>query len=463
LIAEAQVQEAVFAGMIERLEVFVQPFAKCLLRREQQEHALDFVSGLLSDVQRKNTESIAYRHDQERKDLQHFIGQSQWDHGPLLLELARQVGQELGRADGVLVFDPSSFPKKGTESVGVQRQWCGRLGKVENCQVGVYLAYVSAEGHALVDMRLYLPREWAQDSRRRDKCHVPRLVRYRSRHELCLEMLDEQGHLLPHQWIAGDDELGRSGVFRRDLHERGERYLLAVPANTRVRDLEEPRPPRRSIYGCVPKVPFCNVERWSKAVAENAWTKLVVRDAEKGPLTVEIVKRRVQAQCVGGRLGSEELLVVIRTLDERGELKQDYYLSNTHWKTPLPELARVAKAEHRIEECFQRGKSEAGLGDYEVRSWPGWYHHQTLSLLAAWFLVMETRRGKKMDASNYLPPNSFRSCATVATGFQLQSTRPHHSRMHPPQRTKPTRTLSPLQTPQPLAPLGLTAKADLEQ
>ena len=145
-------------------------------------------------------------------------------------ELARQVGTELGEADGVLVFDPSAFAKKGTESVGVQRQWCGRLGKLENwSRVGIYLGYVSRREHALVDVRLYLPKEWANRKRRRQKAGVPAAIRFRTRHELMLDMLDEHGSLLPHAWIAGDDELGRSSWFRQEFSRScvNECYLLA--------------------------------------------------------------------------------------------------------------------------------------------------------------------------------------------------------------------------------------------
>jgi len=120
----------------------------------------------------------------------------------------------LGEADGVLVFDPSAFPKKGTESVGVQRQWCGRLGKLDNCQVGIYLGYVSCHEHTLVDFRLDLPKEWARRKRRRQKAGIPEAIRFHTRHELILEMLDEWGPLLPHAWISGDDELGRCSWFR---------------------------------------------------------------------------------------------------------------------------------------------------------------------------------------------------------------------------------------------------------
>src|SRR3954468_15262263 len=161
LLGDAEVRPGLLRGLLPRLETFLEPFVRSLCCAEQRTNARHYVSGLLSDLPSKDAESIAYLHDRERQGLQKFIGQAPWDHKPLITELARQVGAELGEADGVLVFDPSAFPKKGTESVGVQRQWCGRLGKLENCQVGIYLGYVSRREHALADFRLYLPKEWA--------------------------------------------------------------------------------------------------------------------------------------------------------------------------------------------------------------------------------------------------------------------------------------------------------------
>src|SRR3984885_9548716 len=242
LLQDAEVDPQVLRDLEPRLDRFLDPFVDCLQRCEQEDHVRDYVAGLLCELDYKNVESIAYLHDQERDPLQKFIGQSPWNHRPLLTELTCSVARELGSADAVLVFDPSAFPKKGTASVGVQRQWCGRLGKLENCQVGVYLGYVGPEDHALVDVRLYLPREWTNDRARCKRAGVPREVRFRTRHDLALEMLDEHGGLLPHAWVAGDDEMGRSSGFRRALAERQEQYLLAVPSNTLIRDLEdEPR------------------------------------------------------------------------------------------------------------------------------------------------------------------------------------------------------------------------------
>lgn len=413
LLDDAVVAPAVFRGVLPRLEKFVQRFAECLKEPEQKQHMQHYVAGLVSGVQRKNVEAIAYLHDQERQGLQKFVGQCPWDYRPLSMELAGQVGTALGEADGVLVCDPSAHPKKGNASVGVQRQWCGRLGKIDNCQVGIYLAYASRRGHALVDERLFLPEAWAKDKQRRKKCGVPKEVRFRTRHELALDMLDEKGYLLPHSWVAGDDEMGRSTRFRRALQDRNERYLLAVPSNTLIRDVDA-APPSYCGRGPRPGVPFVRVDRWWAALPASTWTTIEVRPGEKGPLTVELVKARVQAKTERRRAGPEETLVIVRERQQDGTVKHDYYLSNATMATPLAEFARVAKAEHRIEECLQRAKSEAGLSQYQVRTWKGWHHHQTLSLLATWFLTQEERRGKKMDPRDHGAADPLGHCDAVA-------------------------------------------------
>src|SRR3954454_16552999 len=178
LLDDAEVSPGLLRGLLPRLETFLEPFVRSLCCCEQRTNARHYVSGLLSDLKSKDAESIAYLHDRERQGLQKFIGQAPWDHKPLVTELARQVGQNLGEPGGVLVFDPSAFAKQGKKSVGVQRQWCGRLGKVENCQVGVFLGYASRAGHALVDFRLFLPKEWARDKQRRKEAGVPKQVRF---------------------------------------------------------------------------------------------------------------------------------------------------------------------------------------------------------------------------------------------------------------------------------------------
>jgi len=446
LLEECAVASQVFDRVMPRLEKFMEPFVENLIRREQCEHACTLVQGLLSDLEHKNVESIAYRFGQQRMPLQWFVGKSDWDHEPLRDELVRQVGQQLGEEDGVIVFDPSGFPKSGRESVGVARQWCGRLGKVDNCQVAICMGYVSSKEHALVDTRLFLPREWTKDKERRAKAGVPQEVRYRTRHQLCLEMLEQHGDRLPHAWITGDDEMGRPYWFRRRLNRLGEQYLLAVPSNTQIRDLEV-APPDYGGRGRYPKRPWARVDQWIENLSKHGWTRVDVRDGSKGPLVVEVVKRRVVARTEKRQEGHEEVLVVtrFRERDTRRVVQTDYYLSNASPNTSKAEFARAAKAEHRVEECIQRAKSEAGLADYEVRNWKGWHHHQILSLIATWFLVTEARRGKKMDTGDHGATDPRRHRHHPAPRVRMRYALPHPARTRTTTHSQRTRSPLPLE------------------
>jgi SRSO17 transposase len=444
LLEQAQVSAADWDGVTARLVEFVAPFVGVLTEAAQRRHFAEYAAGLLSTLDRKTGEGIAYLHGQDRKQMQQFVGESPWEHAPVLIELARQVGRQIGEAEGVIVFDPSAFAKKRTKSVGVARQWSGRQGKVDNCQVGISMGYVSRQEHALVNTRLYLPKEWTKNRKRCRAAGVPDEVKFQTRHELALAMLEESGPLLPHGWVAGDDEMGRCGPFRAALRSRGERYLLAVPSNTLIRDAEVP-PPEYSGRGRHPKVPWQRVDRWCAALPESAWTALDVRDGEKGPLVIDVTIRRVQARTPQGGTGPDEVLFITRECQSDGSLKHDYYLSNAAASTPVLEFARVAKAEHRIEECFQRGKSEAGLGDYQVRNWRGWHHHQTLSLIAAWFLNEQTRRGKNPDSRDDRPasPPSDRGPHRTPTPIEhADSRRRYRPALAATQRTRPRGTLS---------------------
>jgi SRSO17 transposase len=445
MLAECEVSPEVFRGVQPRLEQFVKPFAALLQRKEQKQHAMDYMSGLMSDLERKNVESIAYRHDQDRRALQRFVGCAEWDYQPLIQELARQVGQELGEADAVIVFDPSGFPKKGKQSVGVARQWCGRLGKVDNSQVAVYMAYVSREGQALVNTRLYLPEEWAKDRARRQAAGVPKHIKFQTRHAQALDMLQEQGSLLPHAWIGGDDEMGKNAAFRRDLHDRQEQYLLAVPGEMLMRNLEVP-PPARKAAGRAPKQPFQRIDRWRDSLSDEAWTRVNVRDGEKSALEVEVALCRVQTKLKGRVMPYEETAVVIRCLDEQGATKYDFYFSDAPRETPAQEFARVALAAHRVEEAIKRSKSEAGLADYEVRTWLGWHHHQALSLIATWFLVLETRRGKKMDSGAHGSTDPRWDRHVAASCLPMPHARSNRTKQNTATQTKRRSTLLPLQS-----------------
>jgi SRSO17 transposase len=419
LLEECQVVPEVFQQVMPRLATFMAPCVATFYRQAPAEHAQTYVCGLLSNVTRQNIASIAYRCGHDRLPLPRCIGWAEWDDAPVRQDLTRQVAAQLGHADAVLGCAPSAFAKAGAESVGVARQWCGRLGKVDHCQGALYLGYVSATEHSLVAMRLSLPTEWTKDKARLDKAGVPHERRgYRSRHQLALEMVQERGTALPHGWIAGDDEMGRPYGLRRRLEPLAERYLRAVPSTTLICD-QEVNPPAARGRGRRPQRPWQRVDQWSAALPADAWTTIDVRDGATGPLVVDLVTRRVVARTPQRQEGHAEMVVVSRYRERDSDkvVKVDFSLSKAEPETPLGVFARVTKAEHRIEECLQRSKSEAGLADYEVRHWTGWHQHHTLSFIATWFLVTETRRGKKMDSGDHGAPDPRRHRVDSAPGM----------------------------------------------
>ncbi len=424
LWSDCLVSPDVFNEMVDRLGAFVMPYQQAL-ETEADPHAMHlYLQGLLSHVPRKNAEDIAAWVDVERQVLQDFLGIAPWDHRPLIRVLVGQVAQRLGQPDGIIAFDPSRFPKRGTHSVGVKRQWCGHRGKVDNCQVGVFMGYVSEQDHALLDFRLSLPEDWARDERRCEECHVPSEVQYHTRQAQCLEMLEVWGHQVLHGWVTGDDELGRHTRFRQDLRERGERSVLGVPCTTTVRDLEAPLPEYAG-RGRPPKAPWQSVTQWRQCLEAEAWTYVTVRDGEKGPVAIEMVTRRVQTRIERKRTGPDEWLVVTRrpladdraleprasrdATDQDAHYRYHSYLTPTDggkvaFKEPsLGKLGRVIKAGACIEASFKRGKGEVGMDEDQVRTWQGWHHHMVLSLMAVWFLIGETHRGQQMTPALTLP------------------------------------------------------------
>jgi SRSO17 transposase len=185
LWSDCRVSPDICTQMVERLGEFVVPYQRAL-ETEADQHAMQlYLQGLLSHVDRKNAETIAALVDVERQVIQDFIGTAPWDHRPFITVLVGQAVEQLGEPDGIIALDPSSFPKRGRHSVGVKRQWCSHRGKVDNCQVGVFMGYVAEEEHALLDFRLYLPQEWTRDEQRRRACHVPPEMRYQTRQEQC--------------------------------------------------------------------------------------------------------------------------------------------------------------------------------------------------------------------------------------------------------------------------------------
>lgn len=400
LLDDATLSPAAVVSCRGRLTRFLQRYLPLFYRDEQRQLATVVIEGRLSGLQRKTSEPIANQAGRPRKPVQHFVGSGKWDDDAVLAEIRSHVRETLADPTAVLVVDPSAFPKKGEHSCGAKRQWCGRLGKEENCQVGVFLAYAAAGGAALVDRRLYLPRDWAEDKKRRRECHVPKGVTFQEKWRIALDQLDRSGPALPHGWVAADDEFGRVLAFRAGLRDRRERYVLDVPCNTRVRDLGEAAPPRTHHGGRAPKPPFRRADEWAARQPASSWQRLEVRAGEKGPLVVEAVEApRVQTQDEKGHVGPVERLVVIRSTE--AEAKTWYVLSNAAVEVPLQELVFGHGQRHKVEELFQQGNEEVGLDHYEVRGWEGWHHHMTLALLALWFLVLERRRlGEKKTGAD---------------------------------------------------------------
>jgi SRSO17 transposase len=393
LLEQTNVSPNDLLSCAERLTTFVQRYLPLFARQEQRDHAHTMLRGKLTGLPRKTTEPIATQAGQKRRPLQHFVGAGQWHDAGVRTELRRHVREQLADPKAVLVLDNHGVPKKGDDSCGVARQWCGRLGKVDNCQIGYFLAYIAPQGKTLVDARLYLPEERAADSQHRNQTYVPKDVTYQEGWRLGLGLLDRCACQLPHGWVAGDDEFGRSSALRQLLRVRRERYVLDVPSNTLVRDLSQRRTP--ATPGRPPRLPlFERADVWAARQPKKRWRKFRWPGGEKGPRQVKALQQWVQSKDEGGQVGARERLVVMRTCEKHANTW--YTLSNARKEVPLAEVVRARGAQHGVEELFEEGCQEVGLNHYEVRSWTGWCHHITLTLLALWFLQLERLRlGKK--------------------------------------------------------------------
>jgi SRSO17 transposase len=387
-------------------EDFVQRFAPLLGQDSRTARAHAYLRGLLLDNDdNKTAEALAlkvYGDPSQVRMTQVFVSQSPWPDEPVRQELVAWVADELDDADGILVLDESSFPKCGSKSVGVARQYCGATGKIDNCQVAVYAAYASATGHTLLDTRLYLPEEWTSDPGRCRAAGVPEAVVFRTKPELALELVLAWRTQVRHSWITFDEVYGRDPGFSSGLEELGERYIGEVPKSTRVwrnrPAVQEPGAgsrgaPRRKARVAPGEPDSQTVAAVAAALPASAWKRLRVRDGSKGEQWAQFARVRVAAER-DDLPGPELWLVIERTSSQQPEVK--YYLSNAAATCPLLTLVQAAHSRWTIEDCFLRGKGEVGLEDYEVQGWRGWQHHQTLVLLALWFLLLQQRRlGKK--------------------------------------------------------------------
>jgi SRSO17 transposase len=388
--------QSAFEQVTVSFAAFHAEFAPLFGRTDTQGRSEQYLRGLLvQQTDRRNAENMAETiNGATPRALQRLLTEAPWQTGPVIDRLQRYVGVRLNEPMGVFVIDESGFPKQGTHSVGVARQYCGTLGKVANCQMGVFLAYASSRGQALVDRRLFLPKTWTEDRARCQDAGVPDDVEYQSKAALGLAMLRQAkaaGHL-EGQWVAGDDAYGMVPTLRDALDAEDWRYVLDVPKITPVfvalPALELPpwsgrgrRPSRPTV---VPEsLPAQTVEALAAALPSAAWQTVTVAEGAQGPRTYRFVAQRVWERRAG--LPGRPCWVLLRRNLDGSEAR--YYLSNAPADTALLTLARVAATRWTIETEFKTAKGETGLDEYEVRSWRSWHHHITLALLAGAFLL----------------------------------------------------------------------------
>ncbi len=359
-----------------------QRFAPLFGYQPAQGHALTYLRGLLLQEGRKNTEAIALNfNDGNVRPLQEFIAASPWDYRPVQQEIQSVFAQTLAPSTAqwnigtVGVIDESGFPKKGDHSVGVARQWCGRLGKKDNCQVGVYLVGVTPAGTALLEHQIYLPEEWILDKERRREAGIPRSITFRTKPQLALDLharVRATGKV-SFDWLVFDALYGRNEEFLAALEQRKQFYVGEVPVTTTVWTKEPATQiPEYSGRGRQPTQPVRGSVRNVKEVAESlpaeSWQVLCLREGSGEPVIFEFAAVRVWAMREQ-KPGPPIWLLVRRPVGGEGEVK--YYVSNASEQTPLKVLALVSGCRVRVEEHFEDSKFYLGMGHYEGRSWPG--------------------------------------------------------------------------------------------
>ena len=332
-------------------------------RRDLRCHAECYLRGLISRVERKNGWQLAEELGQQTPtNLQHFVARSRWSADEVRDDLRQYVVNHLGSKDGVLIVDETGFLKKGEKSVGVKRQYSGTAGRIENSQIGVFLAYRSNAGHALIDRSLYLPKEWAADAARRAEAKVPESVTFATKPALASAMLKRTLDAgVPAKWVTADEVYGSDSKFRRFCEDRGLGYVVAISSNTHL-FLRGRR---------------TRVDEHVQQMPKRVWRQLSCGPGLKG-------ERLYDWAFVSWPHPEDNNFtrgfLVRRSLSDPDDLA--YFFTNAPKRTPLKTIVRIAGSRWAVEECFEQAKQEVGLDEYEVRSWVGWHRHITLSMLA---------------------------------------------------------------------------------
>ncbi len=342
-------------------------------RIEAEERARSYVQGLLSPIERKNGWQIAEKAGNKTPyGIQNLLGRSVWDADGVRDELIEYVKEHLYSPEGVGVLDETGFIKKGKQSVGVQRQYSGTAGKVENCQIGVFLTYVSEKGHTFLDRALYLPESWTQDPDRCRRAGVPEAIEFATKPALARQMLSRTTALgLRFAWITGDAVYGNNPGLREALEDQLQQHVLGIACSEQVTLGDISLPAREAIA----------------YLADKSWQRLSAGNGTKGPRTYDWAVIPLNEPAAEGWT---HRLLVRRSLKDPNDMA--YYRVFAPTTCPPAEMVRVAGCRWTIEECFETAKGEVGLDQYEVRSWTGWYRHITLACLAHAFLsVMRTQ------------------------------------------------------------------------
>ena len=398
----------------EQLVRFHDQFALLFGKAQAQEHAYDYIKGLMTCPERKSIEPIALLVGHgDVSGLQKFVGAAPWAGDDVMAEAQALFAEELapsaaGSPVGVVgVIDESAFSKKGAHSAGVARQHNGRQGKEDNCQVGVFLIAVTPAGSALLDHQLFLPESWCEatpeTNDRRDRAHIPEDVAFRTKPRIAAELVRDVAVLgqVELDWVVADDEYGRAGHFLDELELLGQRYVLEVPVTTAFWTTDPAGcVPEYSGRGRKPTSPVRDAVRTAGVLASElpagTWRALQVREGTIGPLVFEFAAVRVWGMR-HRKPGQPCWLLIRRSLGAEPEYR--YYGSNADGETPLSTLALVACTRCRVEEFFEDCKSYLGMTEYETRSWVGWHHHMTLVGLAHLFVTLARMRLQKKRRS----------------------------------------------------------------
>jgi len=394
-----QLEEPDVKGFVEELQRFHASFADCFARKESRENAYTYLVGRFSSLERKTIEPIAQHVEGSRsvRSMQRSISEGALDERQALQVYHQMVHDEMGESDGVLVFDESGTVKKGTYSAGVARQYCGTIGKVDNCQIGVYAGYVSRQGYALVDKRLYLPEAWFQDAavERRQKCQIPPDLTFQTKPQQAAEMLRDiyQQGILPFKYIVADTVYGNNLEFLEAAEQCiGTTYFVAMPADTlcwkqrprtTTKTYRHQGHTRQKRMLKPPAHDPLTVAEFAHGLHPSCWHRRVVSEGTKGAIEYEFTRRRVTLS-KDGLPWKTVWLVVKRTLGAKPTYW--YYISNASTSARLPLFVWLSGRRWAIEQCFEEAKQEVGFDHYEVRKYAGWHHHMLLCMLAHFFL-----------------------------------------------------------------------------